>query len=627
MAGFNLMALGAGLGQFAEQYQRQQDAAIRQQMLQLSLAKLQDELNERKILRDAAELQFGGLGLPGAGTQMSPIQTHQQPGAGMAPQSPVAPSPSPRQSFGAVGEYGVGQDTGYPFPTQGASAAFPQLGRSGSNQIPVAGPGAPSQIGSSQSGLDQIPPPRPGGAGSPADRGLPATDRAPQLADAGPAATGGQPSGGDAPPVEPPSTREIALWLRQNNPTMDSRTIIAAANGLSEKLQAEYQQRLKAWQIVGGGHERARREKREDLTFAAGLPQREAPKVLVGPGGQRIEWQPGTPLPQGPGWYPLGGTEPEAKGRTQITLDSGVTVTGVPGKGDTWTTMTGEPLTPAQRKELNEGRINKFGSASGAVNPETVQGVAQGIANYTLAPMTSWAMRSPFGQAVMAEVKKLNPDYDQAKYDQRKRGLVAFTTGRQGDSVRSFSVSIDHLATMEDAAKAIETGDVQVLNRVAQYVKQQFGYEAPVDFDFVKNVVGGEISKAIIGGIGGVTDREEMRNAFQRANSPEQLAGVARYAKRLMAGQLDGYRRQSESAGFPTKDFDAALSPRARQELEGLNAPGAAAQPTSGLPGGRGTGQSMSDPAVPASPEDAAKLPSGTYYVLPSDPDTVRRRK
>ncbi len=221
------------------------------------------------------------------------------------------------------------------------------------------------------------------------------------------------------------------------------------------------------------------------------------------------------------------------------------------------------------------GNIRLTGTgAGGASNPKSVDFVAKGIADYTLAPLGGWALRSKFGQDVMAKVKELNPEYDQTKYGAKARGLVAFTTGRQSDSVRSFSVAIDHLAVMEDAANALENGDVQMLNAARNRIRQEFGYEGPVDFNFTKSIVGAEVSKAVVGGVGSTTDRDQLRDSFNTANSPEQLAGVARFAKRLMAGQLGGYRRQAAIAGFSEKDFDAALSPRAKQELEGLNAPG-----------------------------------------------------
>jgi hypothetical protein len=64
------------------------------------------------------------------------------------------------------------------------------------------------------------------------------------------------------------------------------------------------------------------------------------------------------------------------------------------------------------------------------------------------------------------------------------------------------------------------------------------------------------------------------------ANSPEQLLGVINFAKKLMAGQLIGYRLQAKNFGMSDEEFDKHLSPAAKQELGGL--PGRGSSSSSG---------------------------------------------
>jgi hypothetical protein len=268
--------------------------------------------------------------------------------------------------------------------------------------------------------------------------------------------------------------------------------------------------------------------------------------------------------------------------------------------------------------DLPAGAAKMGTGAQAAPKPETVDFVANGIAKYDMAPLSGWAMRSPFGQQVMAKVFQVNPEYDQTRYNAKTRGNIAFTSGRQGDAIRSFSVAIDHLATMEDAANALATGDVQALNRAQNMISRELGYEGPVDFNFTKSIVGAEVSKAVIGGVGALKDREELRTAFDAANSPEQLAGVARQAKRLMAGQLGGYRRQAGSAGFSEADFEKSLSPRAKAEIEALagGAPDSAVAP----PPGAQPSQATSAPARAAPPPQAIEM-------LRGDPSPAKRQQ
>ncbi len=142
----------------------------------------------------------------------------------------------------------------------------------------------------------------------------------------------------------------------------------------------------------------------------------------------------------------------------------------------------------------------------------------------------------------------------------------AFAYGKQGDAIRSFSVALTHLDTIEKLGDALENGDVQRLNRLANTLQTEFGATAVPNFEFAKQIVGAEVTKAIVGGAGSVTDRQELQGSFNAANSPAQLVGVIKTAKALMAGQLSGYRRQYENA-TGLQNFDELLSPEARQEL------------------------------------------------------------
>jgi hypothetical protein len=228
------------------------------------------------------------------------------------------------------------------------------------------------------------------------------------------------------------------------------------------------------------------------------------------------------------------------------------------------TTLNNEPYQPGGAQKLSA----RADSAQAPVDPRQVDFVAKGIAEYRMAPLSGWAMNKPFGQAVMARVLEMNPEYNAAEYRARYIGETRFTTGKQGDTIRSFGTSIDHLETMQEAADALANGNVQALNRAKNKIAAQFGYEGPVDFNFVKSIVGAEVSKAIIGGVGTLTDREELQRGFDLMNSPQQAAGVIRMAKLLMAGQLKNLRHQAVSIGWDDDRFNQQLSPLARSALE-----------------------------------------------------------
>lgn len=189
-----------------------------------------------------------------------------------------------------------------------------------------------------------------------------------------------------------------------------------------------------------------------------------------------------------------------------------------------------------------------------------IKEVAKAIAENRMAPLSSFAMASPRGQMIMSEVTKINPSYDVKDYHAADKAVKDFTTGKQGNTVRSFNVALAHLDTLDKAADALQNGDVQAFNKVGNYIAEQTGQPAPTEFGAIKKIVGDEIVKAIVGSGGGVEDRREAAETLAKANSPQQLKGVIKQYKELMRGQLGGLRQQYEQS-TNRKDFDRFLSP------------------------------------------------------------------
>lgn len=231
-------------------------------------------------------------------------------------------------------------------------------------------------------------------------------------------------------------------------------------------------------------------------------------------------------------------------------------------------------LTEAEQKRLTleERRIAQterhWQADHAEINPANLQETAKAIANYQQPPLTSWAMAKPQGQALMGEVMKLNPEYSAQNYAASQKTLNAFSAGKEAQAVKSFNVGLSHLDTLQEASKALKNGDTQALNKVSNFYKQQSGNPAPTNFESIKNVVGNEIVKAIVGSGGGVEDRKAAQETISKASSPAQLEGVINKYKELMSGQLKGLRQQYE-VGTRRKDFHARLSPQA-QKLVGV---------------------------------------------------------
>lgn len=158
-----------------------------------------------------------------------------------------------------------------------------------------------------------------------------------------------------------------------------------------------------------------------------------------------------------------------------------------------------------------------------------------------------------------------------AGISQENAAARGFATGKQGDAVRSFNVAIDHLAELGRLTDALENHDIRAFNAAKNRLATEFGDPIPLEFDAAAPIVGGEVSKAVVGAVAALTDREEVRQALLNKNSPTELHGVIDVYKTLMAGQLNGYRRQFVNAtGQDAAAFEKMLSDDAKRELEGV---------------------------------------------------------
>ena len=212
------------------------------------------------------------------------------------------------------------------------------------------------------------------------------------------------------------------------------------------------------------------------------------------------------------------------------------------------------------------------------IDPTTTAGVAQLIAHYQAPPLNGFALRTPQGQAIMAEVKQLNPKYDATTYQTKQTARVAFASGKQGNIVRSLSVATNHLDQLAEAAHALAQGNIPAVNALVNTYARHTGSPAITSFNAMKEIVGDEVAKAVIGSGGAESDREAIKEAFNAANSPRQLQGVVSKYEGLMGGQLSGLRRQYQRA-TGLDDFNSFVSQLARQKLTAAprgNAPTAA---------------------------------------------------
>lgn len=224
--------------------------------------------------------------------------------------------------------------------------------------------------------------------------------------------------------------------------------------------------------------------------------------------------------------------------------------------------------TAGQQATETELRVNV---AKGTMtSPETQNANAAMIASYQIKPPDGFALSRPGAAETMAKVTQFNPDYQESRFPEINKAMSAFGPGQQGNIVRSLDVGVQHLAVLDQAAQAMNNGDVQKLNGMKNYFQQNFGASAPTTFDGLKQIVATEIEKSVAGGIGSAADRDRLMASLDRASSPAQLQSMTDGFRALMTGQLHGLQTQYQNdTGFTTGPFAFAnkLGPEATKAL------------------------------------------------------------
>lgn len=283
--------------------------------------------------------------------------------------------------------------------------------------------------------------------------------------------------------------------------------------------------------------------------------------------------------------------------------------------------------------DLTAGRITQqqydqgVVSALGGATPQAIKATASLIANYHMAPLSTFAMSRPIGTQIMAEVKKLNPSYDAKLYAGGQHAITQFFGGKKGDTVRSFNVAINHLDTLSQLSSALGNGNLQAVNRIAQRAAQEMGGSAPTNFNAAKQLVSDEIVKAIVGSGGGVQDREEAAHAVSSAQSPQQLKGVIDTYQKLLAGQIEGFQRQYR-ASTGRDDFQKRfLSPNVTRMVDSVTAEHGNGNSTSTRPAPQNaTPSKQAAGSIPkiTTAKEYSVLPAGSRYMAPDG--TVRTK-
>lgn len=129
--------------------------------------------------------------------------------------------------------------------------------------------------------------------------------------------------------------------------------------------------------------------------------------------------------------------------------------------------------------------------------------------------------------AFVAAVKQMNPNYNSGDHDLELGARRYMTYGQGGQTLNALNTARGHLVQLSQAADALQNGNIQVLNRIAQEYGVQTGAPAPIVFQAIKTALTGELGKAFSGTGATVSEQAEIAKALNDAQSPAQLKAFA----------------------------------------------------------------------------------------------------
>lgn len=175
--------------------------------------------------------------------------------------------------------------------------------------------------------------------------------------------------------------------------------------------------------------------------------------------------------------------------------------------------------------------------------------IAKGIADGSIKWNDAVSARTPMNvkQALLTEVKGINPDFKSSDFDVEKKVQEKYTSGSAADQLTAINTSRNHMATFKTTADALDNGNFKLANQAGNWLNTEFGSDKSTNFNVARSAFAGEVGKAFAGANVGVADRQELIDKINSSSSFAQLKGYADTADELLAGKQKSIKEGFDS--------------------------------------------------------------------------------
>ena len=236
-----------------------------------------------------------------------------------------------------------------------------------------------------------------------------------------------------------------------------------------------------------------------------------------------------------------------------------------------------DPTKLPEGVDKNTGIDPKTGYDEGYLQtlPAQEKSLLKGLANYTIDPNKVGYRNKTQLQADVSTYT--GGQFRDDIYPNIMQTEQAFNKGKQGDQVRFFNNSIQHMTTLQKYADAMGNTSTPAYNYLRNVIETQLGYPAPNTFEGLKDIVGQEIVKSVVANGGGEAERQALAAKLASKNSAPQLQQMLEGYKELGGAQLRDLKVQYENGTYHKRnDFADKLIPESKEYLDKVEAAAAA---------------------------------------------------
>jgi hypothetical protein len=573
------------------------------------------------------------LGLAAALRGQVPGADVPAPGAGQAV-APVGP-PDSQYPSGVAGGLGPSYFNGGATPAASAPVAAPAAGGSAiavpgydgtfTRAQANDGDGVPSQAewDTAQKAAGQVSGPGAPSGAAPPNQAIAAPTGAPAAPGGQPAAAGGLPAAmGGAPPQQP--SLKALMALAQNpwaSPAQQQMAMGMIQKAIQPQMQTYTDKDGSVWQRDSTG----KLTIVQDNSKSTNDMQNYAAAKDSGFQGSFLDYERADAQARSVPASAKEGNKFQVVGEDQFGNKQYGFVDPSSGKVTPYTGQPGQPGAPGAAPAVDP---NLHGAEFMSTLDPGMQTQVQGVIDGRVAYPSGMLLRTPYGQKLAASVTQADPTFESGNATARTKAqadLASHVPNSMGGSTNSLNTALGHVDLLSKDAAALSNRGFTPWNTVANASQSVMGDPHLTNFNQDMTKVGEELTRVYRGAGGNEADIQRELNNLSSSSSPAQFQGGLGRIAELVKSKIDANQYQYDSVMGPMAKPHQLITKQAQDVVDRLTGAaglggggqpsGAGASPAGGQPGVAGGASPASGAGQKLSPQDAAKLPSGTPFV------------